>query len=161
FGTLFFPGTRDWTKASQVAVTASQVSGSTDIAVAARPGPAVHSMETYGYQNSVPVAAPPLVSNTRNAVVFHAYGATINGETQMAPGLTVSVIGDAAQIEAGSLQYYTGGFLQMAVNTALVTAPTPAALAVTLNDDLYVLPAGLTVVPNSPPAITSVIQSIT
>ena len=161
FDTQFFPGTRDWTQATQIGVAAGQLAGNVNFAVNQRPGPAVYDMETYGYQNGIAIAAPPLPGQTRNAVVFYANGTTIDNQTAMAPGLNVSVIGGAAQIEAGSLRFYTQGFLLMAVDTTQVAMNTPVALAVTLNDDLYVLPAAFTVAPSAPPAISTVTGSLT
>jgi hypothetical protein len=158
FGTQFYPGTTDWTAAKTVAVTAGDSAGSINFAVSSRPaGPAVYAMETYGYENGIAVAAPPLPGAQRNGIVFYAPGTTVNQQTAIAPGLQVSVIGGAATMEAGSLKYYTQGFLQMVLDTAAVTANVPAALAVTVNGDLYVLPAAFTVVPNAPPLVTGVV----
>jgi hypothetical protein len=156
FGTQFFPGTRDWTQATLLGVAAGNSVDNVNFAVTARTGPAVSGMETYGYQDGIPIAAPPLPTTTRNSVVFYATGTTVNNQTAIAPGLGVSVIGNAAAIESGSLLYYTQGFLRMVVDTANVTENLPAALAATVNDDLYVLPAAFTVVPHAPPSITSV-----
>jgi uncharacterized protein (TIGR03437 family) len=94
-------------------------------------------------------------------VVFFANGTTVDNQTAMAPGLGVSVIGGAAQIEAGSLRYYTQGFLLMTVDTNQVSVSTPVALAVTLGGDLYVLPAAFTVAPSAPPTISTVTGSVT
>ena len=74
-------------------------------------------MQTYGYPNGVAIPAPPLVTQTRDALVFYANGATVNNQTAMAPGLSVSVIGSAAAIEPGSLKYYQQGFLLAVVDT--------------------------------------------
>ena len=158
FGTQFYPGTTDWTQAAAIGVAAGNSVNQVNFAVAARPaGPAVYAMETYGYQSGVAIAAPPVPAAQRNTMVFYAPGTTVSQQTAIAPGLGVTVIGSAAQIEAGSLQYYTQGFLKMVLDTATVTASLPAALAVTLNGDLYVLPAAFTVEPSAPPAITGVI----
>jgi len=156
FATQFFPGTQDWTQATAINVTAGAFVTDVNFAVTARSGPAVYAMQTYGYPNGVAIPSPPLVTGTRDALVFYANGATVNNQTAMAPGLGVSVIGNAAAIEPGSLKYYQQGFLQAVVDTAKVSANTPVALAVTLNGDLYVLPAALTVVANPAPTVTSV-----
>ena len=74
----------------------------------------------------------------------------------MAPGLTASVIGGAASIEPGSLKYYWAGFLEMVVDTQKTAVNVPVALAVTVNGDLYVLPAAFTVVPSAAPSISAV-----
>ena len=110
FATQFFPGTQDWTQATVIGVAAGKAVTKIDFAVTANSGPAVSGMQTYGYPNGVAIAAPPLVTKTRDALVFYANGATVNNQSAMAPGLNVSVIGDAASIEAGSLKYYQQGF---------------------------------------------------
>lgn len=160
FATQFFGGTRDWTQASQVNVTAGNSSDGINFAVQRRSGPAVYDMQTYGYPGNVQVGipAPPLQSGTRTYVVFTAAGIAVN--QQIAPGLNVSVMGGPAQIETGSLKYYTsyGGydFLYMIVDADQVSTFTPTALAVTVGNDLYVLPAAFTVVPSALPSIASV-----
>ncbi|HTD43494.1 MAG TPA: matrixin family metalloprotease [Bryobacteraceae bacterium] len=161
FDTQFFPGTKDWTQATQIGVAAGQLSGQVNFAVNRRLRQVIYGMETYGYENGVAVAAPPLQSQTRNSLVFYANGTTIDNQTGMAPGLGVSAIGGTAQIEAGSLRFYTQGFLLMTVDTNQVSASTPVALAVTLNGDLYVLPAAFTVLPSAPPTISAVTGGVT
>ena len=155
FVTQFFPGTQDWTQATVIGVGAGKTVPNVNFTVAASAGPAVYGMQTYGYPNGVAIPAPPLVTETRDALVFYANGATINNQTAMAPGLSVSVIGSAASIEPGSLSYYQQGFLLAVVDTTKVSANTPVALAVRLNGDLYVLPAALTVVANPAPTVSS------
>jgi hypothetical protein len=104
----------------------------------------------------VAIPSPPFLPKTRNGLVFYANGATVNNQSAMAPGLTASIIGSAASIEPGSLQYFTGGFLLTWVDTADLKAENPVALAVRLNGDVYVLPAAFTVVPGGAPSVTSV-----
>ena len=156
FVTQFFPGTQDWTQAVPAGVAAGSVVKNVDFAVTPSGGPAVYAMETYGYPQGVAVPAPPFVPLTRNGLVFYADGATVNNQSAMAPGLTASIIGPAASIEPGSLQYFEGGYLLAWVDTAQIKVETPVALAVRLNGDLYVLPAAFTVVPGTPPSITTV-----
>ena len=160
FTTQFFPGTQDWTQAAQITVTAGNSVGQVNFAVQPRPGPAVYNLETYAYQGangSVPVAAPSLQSGTRGDLAFYANGTAVNNK--IAPGLSVSVLGGPAQIENGTLTYWTQGFLYMVVDASQVSAPTPTALAVNLNNDLYVLPSAFTVVPSAPPTISSVTKN--
>jgi len=160
--TRFYPGTKDWTEAVQVAVTAGKSTDKIDFAMAASNGPSIYDMETYGYRVEA-MASPPLKSETKgNPIVFIAPGTTgtgFLGVPLMLPGLTVNVIGGPAQIQTNSLRYYINGFLLMYVDTGKVTAPTPVALAVTLGQELYVLPAAFTVEPNAAPQINSIAQS--
>jgi len=156
FITQFFPGTQDWTQAVPAGVAAGSVVKNVNFAVTASAGPAVYAMETYGYPQGVAIPAPPFVPKTRNGLVFYADGATVNNQSTMAPGLSASIIGSAASIEPGSLQYFEGGFLLAWVDTADIKVETPVAMAVRLNGDLYVLPAAFTVVTGGAPSITAV-----
>jgi uncharacterized protein (TIGR03437 family) len=159
FGTLFFPGTADWNQAAQIPVAAGVPVNGINFSVPQRSGPAVYNMQTYAYQgagNQVAVGAPPLQSGTRTTMVFYAYGTVINNNLPAA-GLNVSVIGGTGMVEPGSLKYYTQGFLMMTVDANAVSGATPVALAVTVNNDLYVLPSAFTVVPSAPPAISALI----
>lgn len=156
FVTQFFPGTQDWTQAVPAGVAAGSVVKNVNFAVTPSAGPSVYAMETYGYPQGVAIPAPPFVPKTRNGLVFYANGATVNNQTAMAPGLTASIIGPAASIEPGSLQYFSSGFLLAWVDTADIKAETPVALAVRLNGDVYVLPAAFTVVPGGAPSISAV-----
>jgi hypothetical protein len=156
FVTQFFPGTQDWTQAVPAGVAAASIVKNVNFAVTPSGGPAVYAMETYGYPQGVAVPAPEFVPQNRNGLVFYANGTTVNNQSAMAPGLTVSVIGSAASIEPGSLQYFESGFLLAWVDTAATKINTPTALAVRLNGDLYVLPAAFTVVPGGAPSITTV-----
>ena len=160
--TRFYPGTKDWTQAGQVAIVAGQVTGKIDFAMAASNGPSIYDMQTYGYRVEA-MPSPPLKSETKgNPIVFIAPGTTgtgFLGAPLMLRGLAVSVIGGPAQIQTNSLRYYTSGFLLMYVDTGKVAAPTPVALAVTLGQELYVLPAAFIVEPDAAPQITSFAQS--
>jgi hypothetical protein len=156
FVTQFFPGTQDWTQAVPAGVTAGGVVKNIDFGVTASTGPAVYAMETYGYPQGVAIPSPPFLPKTRNGLVFYANGATVNNQSAMAPGLTVSVIGSAASVEPGNTRYFQSGFLLAWVDTAELKAETPVALAVRLNGDVYVLPAAFTIVPGSAPSVTAV-----
>ncbi|MEQ1884726.1 MAG: matrixin family metalloprotease [Bryobacteraceae bacterium] len=162
--TRFYPGTKDWTQAGNVAVAAGKTTDKIDFAMGASAGPSIYNMETYGYRTEA-MAAPPIKSETtNNAIVFIASGTIATGfldAPMLAPELNVRIIGDAASIREGSLQYYRDGYLLMRVDTAKVTAPTPVALAVTKGDELYVLPSAFTVTPNAAPQINSLLQSTT
>ena len=160
FVTQFFPGTQDWTPATVITVAAGNLVSKINFTVAASGGPAVYGMQTYGYPNGVAIPAPPLVTQAREALVFFANGATVNNQSAIAPGLNVSVIGSAASIEAGSLQYYQEGFLLAVVDTEKVSVNVPVSLAVTLNGDLYVLPEAFTVVMDSAPSISAVTPQV-
>jgi hypothetical protein len=155
FGTLFYPGTRDWTQAKQVGVSAGVAAPNINFAVQGSSGPAIYDLQTYAGAKAL-VPSPYLVSGSRQYLVFTANGALVNGTTQLTPGLSVSAIGGAASTEPATLAYYQQGFLYEVIDAAQAPGPIPVALAVTTNTDLYVLPAGVTVTPTAPPTVTSV-----
>ena len=156
FDTQFYPGTRDWTRAAQVNVNAGASTGGINFNMQSRPAAAIPYVLTIGYQGKLRVYSPPLAAGAELPIVFYAPGTTANGK--LAPGLNVSVVGGAAQVVPGSLQYYPGtdGYAYFYVNTSQVTAATQVTLAVSLPNDLYVLPAAFSLVPGAPPSVSSV-----
>ncbi|MBZ5605531.1 MAG: matrixin family metalloprotease [Acidobacteriia bacterium] len=162
FGGQFLGGTTDWTQAPQVSVVAGSSSDGMNFNVQRRTAPAVYDLVLYGFlgASQAAVQAPPLQSNTRSELAFYA-SSTLNssGYLQPAPELTVSAIGGAAQVEQGSVQGYPGyaPYMLMTVDTdASISTATPVALAISVNNDLYVLPNSLSVVPSGLPTITNV-----
>ena len=160
FVTQFSPGTRDWTQASQVYVNASSAA-TVNFNVQASAGPVISGLELWGYldNNTTFEASPMLPMNSSYNMVFCAPGTT-NGSSQLAPGLSVSVIGNAAQVIPNYTKFYTFGnqcnlpFVLTGVWTQSVQSTTPVALVVNVNSDVYVLPAAFFVVPSGPPAIS-------
>jgi hypothetical protein len=160
FGTIFAPGTRDWTQASQFAIRAGAAT-TVNFSVQSSGGPAVYNLQTYVYQGAggqVAVPSPYLVTGSRQYLVFTANGALVSGTTQLTAGLGVSAIGTAARMEPATLAYYQQGFLYEVIDAGPVTASSavPVALAVTTNTDLYVLPAAVTVTTSPGPAVSAV-----
>jgi hypothetical protein len=102
-------------------------------------------------------------ANASYNMVFCAPGTT-NG-SNLAAGLNVSVIGGSAP--ASIIPNYTKFFgnyngcsypyVLTGVFTAGVQSTTPVALAVSVNSDVYVLPAAFFVVPSGPPALNNMI----
>jgi hypothetical protein len=162
FAGQFFPNTRNWQQATITTVTAGNSAASINFNVAALPAPRVYNMETFAYLGPADpnldsyVHAPSLVSGFRGWMVFDAPGTLVPNTTKVTPGMSLSVIGAAAKLEAGTLGYFASGYLETVVDANNVPQATPVALAVTTSDDLYVLPAAFTVVPTAGPTITSV-----
>ncbi|HUA84932.1 MAG TPA: matrixin family metalloprotease [Bryobacteraceae bacterium] len=156
----FYGGGNDWTQAPQVNVTAGNVASGVNFNVAGSVGPSVYDLVLYSYigNPAVPVQAPPLQQGSSESLEFYAWSTTTaSGYMQLTPGLNVSVIGGAAQIVPDSLAALPNGYpyLYNYVWPGQVTAPTPVALAVTINGDLYVLPAAFTVVESGPVTVAS------
>jgi hypothetical protein len=160
FAGQFFPHTRDWTQAATTSVKAGTAAAGVNFDVEQRAGPSIYAMNILGYLGPAGkeayVHAPSLVSGYRGWLVFNAAGTLVPNSTTLTPGLGLSAIGPAAQVEPQYLGYFTSGYLYTVVDANPVSQPTPVALAVTTSNDLYVLPAAWTVVPTAGPAISSV-----
>ncbi|HVO98499.1 MAG TPA: matrixin family metalloprotease [Bryobacteraceae bacterium] len=156
FVTQFFPGTRDWTQAVSIGVSAGNNVGNANFSVQSSSGPAVYGLELSGYVYNAVEASPMLPANGSFSMDFYAPGTVVSGN-KLAPGLTVSVIGSQApaSVVPGYTKYYTQGYVSMAVYTYPVPATTPVALAVSVSNDVYVLPAAFYVVPSGPPTLTN------
>jgi hypothetical protein len=159
FDTEFFPGTKDWTQAATVFVGAGSNSGGVNFNMQPRSSTAIPYLLTYGYQGKVAVPSPPIPGGSSAAIVFYAPGTTANGS--LASGLNISAVGGLVHVHPGSLQYYSGtsGYAYFLLDSAAVPSATPVAVAVTLPNDLYVLPAAFSLVPNAPPSINSVLTT--
>jgi hypothetical protein len=159
FVTQFFPGTRDWTQAYPLTVTAGNVVQFANFNVQASAGPVIYGMALSGYLNNVPEAMPMLPANGGFSLVFTAPGTTAGNA--IAPTLNVSVIGATApaSVVPGYTKYYEkyDGFSydSMGIYTSQVQSTTPVALAFTVSNDLYVLPAAFYVVQSGAPTLTA------
>jgi hypothetical protein len=167
FDTQFYPGTRDWTQATAVPVSAGALVDGVNFFTQRVTTPGIYGMTTYAYLDTasgrVPVSQPPVPLSWRNYLLFSATN-LLQGNAPVA-GLSVSVIGGSAKTEPATLAYNSPGYLRIVVD-ALGIAPlsaslvaTPVALAVTTPNSLYVLPSALTVTASAPPTITSVTSS--
>ena len=101
FVTQFYPGTQDWTQAVEngsINVTAGG-SSSANFSVQSSSGPVVYGLELYGSVNNAVEASPILSANGSFSLEFVApTGLPITTKSQLAPGLNVSVIGNAASV---------------------------------------------------------------
>lgn len=156
FDTEFLGGTRDWTKAGTVTVSAGTTSGGVNFNLQTRPGPPIAYVETVGYfgANQIPVASPPLL-NPQYLVFGCPNCSGLTTSSGLVAGLGVTAIG-AATVDPTTLTYNSPGLAEIAVYPGQVQAGTPVALVVTFPNDMYVLPYAFSVVPNAPPSITGV-----
>ncbi|HEY6345597.1 MAG TPA: matrixin family metalloprotease [Bryobacteraceae bacterium] len=152
--TEFYPGTKNWTQARQISVTAGGNASGIVFNMQSRASVAIPYATTVGYQGALEIYSPPLAANAELPIVFYAPGTTANGN--LVPGLNVSVVGGIAPLVAGSLEDYSDPYGSFYVNTPQVSTVTPAALAFELSNDLYVLAVAFTIVPGPPPSISSV-----
>jgi hypothetical protein len=160
FAGQFFPNTRNWQQATTTTLAAGATAGDINFDVAALPGPRIYNLDILAYLGPADqpayVHAPSLVSGYRGWMVFDGPGTLVPNTSNLAPGMSLSVIGPAAKLEPGTLGYFVSVYLKTVVDANPVSQPTPVALAVTTSDDLYVLPSAFTVVPAAGPTINSV-----
>lgn len=154
FDTEFAPGTRDLSQATVVTVTAGVPSTGIDCTLQPRSNPTFNYVETWGYVGSVGVPSPPLLSGSREYLLFG--GPTgIASASALVPGLSATVIG-AAAVEPKTLAFESPYYAEIVVDPGQVQNPQPVALVVTTPSDMYVLPYAFSVVPTPPPSITGV-----
>ena len=161
FITQFFPGTRDWTQAVEVGVSAANAVTGVNFNVQSSAGPVVYQMELFGAPYGAVEASPMLPANGSFSLDFYAPGTT-TASNQLVPGLNVSIIGNPpATVVPGYTRFYQRynglNYVSMGIYTYSPPSPVPVAvaLAVTVNNDLYVLPAAFYVAPSGPPTISS------
>lgn len=159
FDTQFYTGgssgTRDWTQAQTVFVSAANVVSGINFSMNPRSYQAVSSVRTYGFSpTSVSVTLTPITLGLQNAMPLAASGAgLLQANNVVTPGLNVSTLGGVAQIN--NLRPYPPPTPYIAVDALLNlgAGPGPKHLLFSTPNDLYILPSGLTAVSNPPPAI--------
>jgi hypothetical protein len=157
FDTQFYPGTRDLNSAATLFIRSGETKTGYDFAVSRRAAPAISSVSTYGYYGNTAVAPAPVVGTTRGATLVARGSGLVNADQSLASGLSVRVLADSgANIPQSSVKYYTAGYIQFAVYPGFGWSPGPRHLLFATNDDIYVLPAGVLLVANQGPQITSV-----
>jgi hypothetical protein len=160
FVTQFYPNAPSPTSGAQeITVTAGNVVQGINFNVSAASSPGVSSVRTYGFiQNNYVTGAPLLISEQTTLAatgigLLQPYTST-QSSYSLTPGLSVGMIGSAAQIS--NLRPYSPPNPYIAVNVAVgfAAGPGPKHLLFNTPGNLYVLPAGFTVV-EAPPPLTS------
>jgi hypothetical protein len=154
FGTKFY--TAGSSGPQPINVTAGNAVQKINFNVAAS-SPSISSVRTYGYiQNTYVIGAPLLVSET--TTIAAAGSGLVQPDDSPTPGLTVGLLGSAAQI--GNLRPYPppnpNSYIAVDVSVSSITGPGPKHLLFETPGSLYVLPAGFSVVDAPPPIITTV-----
>ena len=164
FATQFYNGgngTRDWTQAQTIFVSAANVSGGINFNVSSRNFQAVSSVRTYGFSlTGVPVTLAPVTLGLQTPMPLAANGSgLLQANNTVTPGLSVSTLGGVAQIS--SLRPYPPPTPYIAVNALLNlgAGPGPKHLLFLAPNDLYVLPSGFTAVNTSPPSINNTVPT--
>ncbi len=156
FGTQFYPGTRDQQQAQSVMVSPGAVTSGIDFNVSSRSSVAVSGVRTYGFSSTnVPIASPPLPIGLQAPVAASGMG-LLQANNVVTPGLSVGMLGSAALVN--DLRPYPPPtpYIAVDVSVSSIAGAGPKHLLFYTPNDLYVLPAGFTVVGSAPPAVSSV-----
>ncbi len=154
FATQFYPGTLDYSQAQVIKITPGDVYP-TAINFNVNPvsSPGVASVRTYSYTQGTYVIGAPILEGGKTTIAAAGNGLLQTGNV-LAPGLSVGMLGSAAIIN--NLRPYPPPNPYLAVDAM----PTFGAsglkhLLFSTPGNLYVLPAGFTVVAVPPPLISA------
>ncbi len=162
FVTAFHPGTQDIQQATVISVRAGQVVTGYDFAVSARGPLDVYGVTTYTFPGNYAVKPAFLnVNGPRRFLV--AYGQGLIAGNAPSAGLRASVVGGSATVLAdGGVKAYAPAtsFLELDFSYNPFGGEGPRHLIFSLNNDIFVLPAGLHLVWSQPPSIASVAPGV-
>lgn len=161
FQTRFYPNAKDWHEAVRIHVDAGQVSGGVDFDLQVLTGRGIYNLRMFGYlgaKRDTVVHAPPLPPGFADWLAFQASGTQVTGSAAIVPGLQLSAISDVVTLNQASLRNFPGAdqFLLIAGAAGATVRATPVAVAVTVGENLYVLPGALSAVPSKHPLLTGV-----
>ena len=156
FDTVFYPGTRDLSGSTPIAVKAGKTVGGIDFAVRQRPYSPIYGVTTYSFYDQTPVK--PGYLNTEpgwGTVVAYGAGLTRNGE--VAPDLGVTSLDGSAAFAPWSFRAYGNPtFLAFDLLFNFASGTGPRHLLFWNASDIYVLPAAVHLVQGRPPSIRTV-----
>ena len=163
FDTLFFPNSRNSNGAIPLQVRAGGTLDGVSLNVnPRRAGLGIHTIWTYSFPTGQVAVHPshiyPLLEN-RNFVL--AYGAGLLGaNNQLAPGLTVSVVGGSPTVTGIRPYDVNSPYVRIDLLFNIGVNEGPYHLVFSTPNDTFVLPAGFTVVGRQAPSITSLTAGV-
>jgi hypothetical protein len=165
FVTQFYPNPSEPSQPQTIKVTAGKVVSGINFHVAAAKSAGLSSVRTYGYIQDTYVIGAPLLQSEKTTVaatgdgLLEPYTASASSYS-LASGLSVGMIGSAAQI--GNLRPYTppNPYVAFDVSVSNLAGPGPKHLLFSTPGNLYVLPAGFTVVQLPPPTISALGETV-
>lgn len=171
FNTAFYQasnlsGASNTASATAISVTAANVTTGINLDVKTRADVPVYGVSVYAFftnpsGQSTAVSPGYLDVNPQGYGYVLANGNGVGLSGSIPAGLGVQVMGGAASVYG--TQSYTDSngntFLMVDLSYSLGASPGPRHLIFTQNDFVYVLPSGLNLVQNLPPAVTSVVPN--
>jgi len=136
-------------------VTAGGLTQGINFTVAAASSPGVSSVRTYGYIQNTYVIGAPLMRSETTTIAATGPG-LLQSNNSLTPGLSVGMLGSSAQIN--NLRPYPppNPYIAVDVSVGFTSGPGPKPLLFNTPGNLYVLPAGFTVVDAPPPLISAI-----
>jgi hypothetical protein len=161
FATQFYPNTLNPSPEDLVVVSAATATPNINFNVAGTSSPGISSVRTYGYSQSTYISGAPLVAAETTTIaatgtgLLQPYTAT-QSTYALTPGLSIGMLGSGAQIT--NLRPYLPPNPYIAVDFAVsnFAAPGQKHLLFRTPGNLYVLPAGFSVVAMNPPVISAI-----
>jgi uncharacterized protein (TIGR03437 family) len=156
FRTQFYPGTHDLWQAQVIAIQPGSNLESFDFAGQQRGALQLFGVTTYSFPGSVAVK-PAFVNVNGSRKFLVASGVGLITNEAPTPGLRAGVVG-SARVEDDGVQAYAPApaFLQIEFQFNPFSSEGTRHLIFSLDEDIYVLPAGLNLVQKQPPSIGSV-----
>jgi Matrixin/IPT/TIG domain len=167
FATQFFPNTQNPTPEDLILVKPGATAAGINFNVTATNSPGIASVRTYAYvsgTNNYIIGAPVIAAETTTVAatgvgLLQPYTST-QATYSLAPGLNISLLGSAAQV--GNLRPYLppNPYIAADVSVSGFAGPGPKHLMFSTPGNVYVLPAGITVVAAPPPVISAVASAV-
>jgi hypothetical protein len=157
FATEFYPGTLDYTQASVIKITpGSAYPAPINFNVNPASSPGVASVRTYSYVQSNYVSGAPILDGQTTTIAAGGSKSIglLQADNSLTPGLSVGMLGSAAEIN--NLRAYPAPNPYIAVDAMpAFSASGQKHLLFSTPGNLYVLPAGFTVVDAPAPVISA------
>jgi Matrixin len=159
FATQFYPNQPGVSGAHQVKVIAGKDVSGINFHVAGTSASAVSSVRTYGYIQDTYVIGAPLLQSEKTTIAATGVG-LLQSNNSLTPGLSIGMLGSSAQIS--NLRPYPPPDPYIAVDVLVdfTAGPGPKHLLFSTPGNLYVLPAGFSVVQLPPPSISSLSPAV-
>ncbi len=157
FATEFYPGTLYYTQASVIKITpGSPYPAPINFNVNPASSPGIASVRTYSYVQSTYVSGAPILDGQTTTIAAGGSKSIglLQSDNSLTPGLSVGMLGSAAEIN--NLRAYPAPNPYIAVDAMpAFSASGQKHLIFSTPGNLYVLPAGFTVVDAPAPVISA------
>ena len=157
FEAVFHPNVKTVQQANVISVLAGSDSAGYDFAVRPRGQVDLYGVTTYSFPGSIAVKPAFVnVNGTRKYLVASGRGLITNNAPT--PGLDISVVGASANVFQDAVTAYAPApsFLQIGFGFSPFGGEGPRHMIFSLNDDIFVLPAGLHLVRSQPPSVATI-----